>query len=118
MTDTHIQRACTWDFDCPAAEDVHSRGCFRVALEEGYEAMSCDAYDHRGMAVAMVDGKMGYTVEFSNQPEWHAQEYDRVEDHLRGLAGLPLLYSTPEPDPEPEPSKPAKKVAAKKAKRP
>lgn len=39
--------------------------------------------DPRSLAVEVVDALHGYTVEFSNAPNGHAADYDRVEGILR-----------------------------------
>lgn len=40
----------------------------------------------RSLAVEIVDLIHGYTLEFSNTPEQHEREYDRVEEKLTVLA--------------------------------
>ena len=37
----------------------------------------------RALAVEIVDGVHGYTLEFSNSPERHAHDYDWVEERLQ-----------------------------------
>lgn len=37
----------------------------------------------RSLAVTLVDGRHGYTMEFSQNPEGHRQEYNDMESYLR-----------------------------------
>lgn len=42
----------------------------------------------RDLAIIMVDGPKGYTMEFASNPEAHAAEYDEMETTL--LSGMEL----------------------------
>ena len=45
----------------------------------------------RQLAVIIVDGRHGFTMEFSSNPEDHAKEYDEEEERLRvGMRGAPF----------------------------
>lgn len=37
----------------------------------------------RDLAISMVDGKHGFTMEFAPSPDAHREEYDRMERDLR-----------------------------------
>lgn len=45
-----------------------------------------DASLIRDLAIIMVDGPLGYTMEFSSNPAAHAEEYNAMENLL--LSGL------------------------------
>lgn len=45
----------------------------------------------RDLAVTMVDGKHGFTMEFAHSPEQHASEYDDMEQLLKAALATSRL---------------------------
>ncbi len=45
----------------------------------------------RALAVALVDGDSGFTMEFAPSPRAHKDQYDRVEEMLRSALSVNRL---------------------------